>query len=257
MDDLAVGRLIMLARQRKHWRQVDLARAAGVSQQLVAVVEAGRLAQLSVRTLRRIAEPLEMRVLVNALWRGGEADRLRDRDHAMLVEHVTVLLQARRWEAVIEYTFSHYGERGSIDLVAWHPSARALLVIEVKTRIYDVQALLSAMDRKARLAGKLLAVERGWAPRAVGRVLVVPALSANRALVMRHTALFNATLPARSRDVRTWLRRPAGAISGVWFLSSTRQVGGIQVAVGRRRVRVRGGTPMTTREPRATTLAGE
>jgi transcriptional regulator with XRE-family HTH domain len=257
MDDLAVGRLIMLARQRKQWRQADLAGAIGVSQQLVALAETGAVDRLSLRSLRRIAAPLGIRVLLNARWSGGEADRLRDRDHASLVDQVTAFLRGHGWEAAIEFTFSHFGERGSIDIIAWHPLARVLLVVEVKTRIYDVQALAAGIDRKGRLAAPLLERDRGWVATAVGRLLVVPELTANRALVERYASIFEAALPARSRQVRSWLRRPSGPLAGVWFLSSTNHIGGIQVAVGRQRVRVRERARASACDSRTTTLVGE
>jgi transcriptional regulator with XRE-family HTH domain len=257
VDDLSVGRLITLARQRRQWRQVDLAVSAGVSQQLVALAESGAMDRLTLRSLRGIAKPLGMRVVLTAVLNGGDADRLRDRDHASLVERITSMLRRHEWEVIVEYTFSHYGERGSIDIVAWHGDAHALLVIEVKTRIYDVQALLAGLDRKARVAGRLLAEERGWTPSTVGRVTVVPELSANRSVAERHASLFRAALPARSREVRTWLRRPAGALAGLWFLSSTNEVGGIRVAVGRQRVRVRGQARRGGQVTRSTSRVGE
>src|SRR5919109_3349998 len=256
VDDLSVGRLITLARQRRQWRQVDLAVSAGVSQQLVALAESGAMDRLTLRSLRGIAKPLGMRVVLTAVLNGGDADRLRDRDHASLVERITSMLRRHEWEVIVEYTFSHYGERGSIDIVAWHGDAHALLVIEVKTRIYDVQALLAVLDRKARVAGRLLAEERGWTPSTVGRVTVVPELSANRSVAERHASLFRAALPARSREVRTWLRRSAGALAGLWFLSSTNEVGGIRVAVGRQRVRVRGQARRGGQVTRSTSRVG-
>lgn len=153
MDDLAVGRLITLARQRRQWRQEDLAGAAGVSRFLVAIAEAGALERLTVRSLRRIAAPLEIRLRFAPLWNGGEADRLRDRDHARLVELVTTALRKQSWNVVVEYTFSHYGERGSIDILAWHARCETLLVVEVKTRIYDVQALVAGVESKGETCG--------------------------------------------------------------------------------------------------------
>ena len=238
MDDLGVGRLIKLARQRRQWRQADLASAAGVSRSLVALAETGTLERLTLRSLRRIAASLEIRLPFTPSWNGGEVDRLRDRDHARLVETVTGVLRGHGWELIVEYTFSHYGERGSVDLVAWNPTARALLVIEAKTRIYDVQQLIAGVDRKSRLAGQLLPIERGWAPRSVARLVVLPELTANRALVRAHGALFHAAFPARSREVRAWLREPVGELRGVWFISSANRIGGIRVQVGRQRVRL-------------------
>ncbi|MDQ3690419.1 MAG: hypothetical protein M3406_10360 [Chloroflexota bacterium] len=238
MDDLAIGRLIMLARHRRQWRQDDLAAAAHVSRGLVGLAEAGALERMTVRSLRRIAATLEIRLPFVPLWNGGEIDRLRDRGHARLVEDVVTILRQHGWEPVVEYTFSHFGERGSIDIVGWHPASRALLVVEVKTRIYDIQALVAGVDRKARLAGQLLRTERGWNAVTVGRLVVMPELTANRAMVARHASVFQAAFSARSRTVRTWLRHPGGPLAGLWFLSATNRIGGTKVSVGRQRVRV-------------------
>lgn len=225
MEDIAIGRLIMLARQRRQWRQEDLAAAAGVSRALVALAEAGGIERLTVRSLRQIGAPLEIRLPFAPQWNGGEVDRLRDRDHARLVDQVTAVLGRRDWEVIVEHTFSHYGERGSMDIVGWHAASATLLVVEVKTRIYDVQALIAGLDRKARLAAQLLGAERGWAPRSVARLVVVPERSANRRLVREHASLFAAALPARSREVREWLGRPSGSLSGLWVLSSANGIG--------------------------------
>lgn len=238
MDDIAVGHLIVLARQRKQWRQLDLAAAAGVSRALVALAESGAIDRLTVRSLRRIAAPLGIRLPFAPRWHGGEVDRLRDSAHARLVEVVASVLTRHGWELIVEYTFSHYGERGSVDIIAWHAASRTLLIVEVKTRIYDVQALLAGVDRKARLAPQLLSRERRWIPSAVGRLVVIPESSANRRLVAAHGSLFDAALPERGRQVRAWLRRPSGSLSALWFLSSATRIGGIQVSVGRQRVRV-------------------
>lgn len=148
----------MLVRQRRGWRQDDLAAAAGVSRSLVALAEAGSIERLTVRSLRRIGAPLEVRLPVTPLWNGGEADRLRDRDHARLVDGVVKVLRRDGWEVIVEYTFSHFGERGSIDIVGWQADARTLLVIEAKTRIYDVQAWLPGWTGKVALPASC------WAP---------------------------------------------------------------------------------------------
>ena len=51
-----------------------------------------------------------------------------------------------------EVSFSIYGERGIIDILAWHPSRRMLLVIELKTEIVEVNEMLGTLDRRRRLA---------------------------------------------------------------------------------------------------------
>ena len=44
------------------------------------------------------------------------------------------------------------GERGVIDILAWHAATRTLLVIELKTEIVDINELMGTVDRKRRLA---------------------------------------------------------------------------------------------------------
>jgi transcriptional regulator with XRE-family HTH domain len=221
MDDTRVGALFRAVRKRRGLTQASVARLAGVSQQLVALIEAGRLEAVSVRSLRRVGGVLEISVRFDPRWRGGEAARLLDREHARTVEVVVGLLRRWGWEVIVEHTFSHFGERGSIDIVGWHYASRTLLVVEVKTRVLDLQDLLAAFDRKVRLAPRLLAESRGWAAMSLGRVVVMPDRTANRDAVRRHRATFAAALPSGSRDVRRWLRAPSGGVAGVWFLSST------------------------------------
>lgn len=113
-------------------------------------------------------------------WRGVELPRLLDARHAALVEQVVARLSALGWETVLEYTFQHFGERGSVDVLAWRSDSRALIVVEVKTDLDDLQEMLSAVDRKARLVPRLVAAERSWAALVLGVVLVMPEGSTSR-----------------------------------------------------------------------------
>jgi transcriptional regulator with XRE-family HTH domain len=239
MDDLRLGRLIRAVRHRLGWRQADVAARAGVSQQLVSVAEAGRLDDLAVGTLRSIAAALEIRLPFAPLWRGGGGDALLDAVHAAIVNAVVALLHYAGWVCIVEYTFSHYGERGSIDILAWHPRFRALLVIEVKSRIFDVQALFVGLDRKARLAPTLVARDKGWQPLYVGRVVVLEESHANRSTVARHADAFSAALPTTSREVRRWLRQPVRPLAGLWFLTLTTGAGTKRKLRGAQRLRAR------------------
>ena len=60
------------------------------------------------------------------------------------------LLGFPEWIARPEVSFSIYGERGVIDLLAWHAATRSLLVVELKTELIDLQDLVSVLDRKRR-----------------------------------------------------------------------------------------------------------
>ena len=69
-----------------------------------------------------------------------------------------------------EVSFSVGGERGSVDVLAWHPGAGIALVVEVKSVVPDLQATLHGLDRKARI-GPTLARDRGWPVRTLARLL--------------------------------------------------------------------------------------
>ena len=132
------------------------------------------------------------------------------------------LLGALDWLAATEVSFNVYGERGTIDILAFHEPTGSLLVIEIKSVVPDLQAMLGSLDRKTRLAADI-ARERGWRVRSVSRLLVLPDDRTARRRVERHDATFRAALPSRTVAVRRWLRAPAGRIAGVLFLTDVQQ----------------------------------
>ena len=234
MSDQRVGAAFRAVRVRKRWRQEDVARAAGVSKSLVSAIERGHIAKITIDSLRTIAAVLDVRVDVLARWRGGELDRLLNARHSALAESVTRALSViPGWTVAPEVSFAFYGERGWIDLLAWHAPTRTLVVIEIKTAIVDLQDLLGVLDRKTRLAARI-ARERGWFPEVVATWLVVAEGTTNRRHVADHSAIIRSALPAGTREMRRWLQKPSGRIAGLSFLpyssrgSAKRQLGGLQ-----------------------------
>ena len=120
--------------------------------------------------------------------------------------------------ATPEVSFNLRGERGSIDVLAFHAASRALLVVEVKSVVPDLQAMLYGIDRTARVAPDV-ARERGWDPAGVSRLLVLPNDKTARRRIVTHRATFQTALPAAGQAVRPWLREPSGPISGLLFVS--------------------------------------
>jgi transcriptional regulator with XRE-family HTH domain len=130
-----VGSLIREVRRRRRLRQVDVAAMAGVSHATVSLVERGKSDRLTPRTLEAIASALEVHLELYARWRGGEAERLLNRKHSLLAESVVKFFAGLAgWTVRPEVSFNVYGERGVVDLVAWNPATRHLLVIELKTQ---------------------------------------------------------------------------------------------------------------------------
>jgi hypothetical protein len=117
---------------------------------------------VSLASVRAVARALDVRVELTARWRGGDLDRLLNARHSALHESVARnFLERPGWLAEPEISFAIYGERGIIDILAWHAGRQMLLVIELKTDIADVNELVGTLDRKRRLAGNV-ARERGW-----------------------------------------------------------------------------------------------
>jgi transcriptional regulator with XRE-family HTH domain len=226
VQDIQVGAVYRAVRRRQGLSQREIAARAGVSQQTVSVIERGRFDEVDLATLRRVGAVLGIDLPFAPRWRGPELDRLLDAGHAAIVEIVVGELRDRGWTVMVEWSFNRYGERGSVDVLAWHPDRSALVVVEVKTRVVDLQGLLGTLDRKVRIAAELLPKERGWRPAAIARIVVLPDTSTSRDAVDRHRATFDAALPGRTIAVRRWLRIPANDLRAVWFLRSTSGAGG-------------------------------
>lgn len=178
-------------------------------------------------TLVRIALALDARLDVRLLWQGEGLDRLLDARHAGLVDPILEILRSADWEVATEVSFNIQGERGSIDVLAFHRASGSLLIIEVKSVVPDLQAMLYGLDRKGRLAPEI-ARQRGWQIRNVTKLLVLPDDRTARRRVDTHAATFAAALPARTAEVRRWMTRPDGSRHGVMFLSDARQEGNRQ-----------------------------
>jgi transcriptional regulator with XRE-family HTH domain len=236
VDDIRVGGLFRAVRLRRRWRQEDVAEEAGVSRSQVSRAERGRLAELRLCELRFIADALEIRLPFAPLWRGGEADRVVNERHSLMHERLALLFaRLPAWVCSTEVTFSVFGERGSIDLLAWHPGRRALLIVELKTEIPDPAALVAQVDRYRRLAAEIVR-ERGWIPVSVSTWVVVADSSMNRRRLARHRTMLRNRFPVEGRRMRSWLRQPAGSVAALSFLADDRAGSTVRKAAPTRRV---------------------
>jgi hypothetical protein len=133
--------------------------------------------------------------------------------------------QLAGWIALPEVSFSIGGERGVIDVVAWHAASRSLLVIELKTRIVDVSALMATMDIRRRVARRI-AREHGWEPTTASIWVVVAPSRTNARVLAEYRVVLRAKFPADGRSMRRWLAHPDGAVAGLSFLPAGRQAQG-------------------------------
>jgi len=216
---------------------------------MVQRADAGDVGAMTLRALDGMTEALGAVLVTEVRWHGADLDHLIDRDHAALEAAVVPRLERDGWEVRVEVSFNHFGDRGRCDLVAWHAPARTLLIVEVKTRIGDLQDALGRLDVKVRL-GSVIAEQLGWGrPAGVAGALVLAEGGTNRRLVRVHEPLFR-RFALRGRAAQSWVRLPTSGTSQRSPRRCARElpcVPGRVLATRRRRPGLRGYSPRNSR----------
>lgn len=240
MQDTRVGAAFKAVRLRRGWRQADVAQRARVSPGIVSLIERGHLDRVSVPAFRRVAAALEIRAEISLSLPHGEIERLLAAGHAALHESLArYFMGLPGWVHAPEVSFAVYGERGIIDILAFHPGTGSLLVIELKTELVSIEDLLGTMDIRMRHAAKI-ARERGWDAKSVSAWVVLSESATNHRRVKAHDHALRAAFPADGRAIRRWLRRPSGSIRALSFWANGSVTTDNRVVAGRRRVRPHG-----------------
>ncbi len=221
MNPIRLGSAFRAIRLELHLRQSDVARRAGVSQGVVSGIECGRMRGMTLETLDTIAQAIGADFDPQLRWRGPTLPRLLDRRHAALQTLMADRLRAASWVVLIEESFNYFGDRGSVDLLAWHNTSRALLIAEIKTELVDLQETIRALDVKSRVVPSTVSEKRDWRPASVAVVLVLPGTTMNRSAVKRHQGMMDAALPARTCQVKRWLAEPRGHLREIAFVRYT------------------------------------
>lgn len=216
MSDQRLGATIRAIRVRRGWRQVDLASRSGVSPATISRLERGHPGSLTLDMIRKVAAALDVRVDLVPRWRAGDLDRLLNAKHSQLHELVArwFAKELPAWVLAPEVSYAIYGERGVVDIVAWHPGRRAILVIELKTDIVDVNQLIGKVGEKARLIRRIVR-DRGWDPLTVSTWVIVASGRTNRGRLAAHQAVLRAAFPADGPRMRRWLADPADSVAAL------------------------------------------
>jgi transcriptional regulator with XRE-family HTH domain len=219
MDDQQLGTSLRTLRIKRRLTQDELGRAAGVSRWIVARAERGQLATIPLGKLRAIAMALDARLDPVLRWQGGDLGRLLNARHSAMHDSVAGLFGGiDGWVVEPEVSFSIYGERGIIDVLSWHPGRRALLVIELKTELVDINELMGSVDRKRRLAVEI-AHRRGWDPVHASTWVVIADSSTNRRSVGAHRITLRAKFPSDGRAITKWLHSSDDRVDALSFLA--------------------------------------
>lgn len=204
MERRTVVRALRAIRRRKRWSQRRLADELGISKSEMSRWETASLENCSALELERWANGLNAHLTLD-LRIDGERP-LTDARHAEIQNWLVVLLRTSGWAVEPEVSFNHYGDRGRVDVLAFHPAQGILLVVEIKTRLEDVQDLLGRLDVKRRVA-PVMARERGWRPSgAVPAIVIIEGRTTRRRIAAHEALLANFTM--RARAAVTWIRQP-------------------------------------------------
>jgi transcriptional regulator with XRE-family HTH domain len=160
-----LGRRLRDARLAKRWTVRELARRAGVSTDVVYLVEAGR--QASTEAALRLAHALGQRLdyeLTDARRRPGAPANLgADVVHSAMAEMEARHLRSLGISTGIDEPYQHFQFAGRADLIAWDVGKAALLHIENRTRFPDFQDMAGAFNAKRAYLADSLGVRLGIA----------------------------------------------------------------------------------------------
>ena len=237
MEDRRLGDALRQIRLERGLTQDEVGHGSGTSRFIVGRIEAGQLGGIGFGKVRAVASALDVQVDLGLRWHGGDLGRLLNARHAAFHEAMAARLsEAAGWVSEPEVSFSIQGERGVIDILAWHATSRSLLVIELKTEIVDINDLMTTVDRRRRLAPRM-AGERGWHPTSVSVWVAVADSRTNRRRFARHERALRSKLPDDGHRLRSFLAAPDTAVAALSFMSIEHVAhGGLPIA-GRSRVR--------------------
>lgn len=169
---LTFGRACRVVRGRLGLTLEAVASAAGITASYLARIEQGR-ANPTFDTVDRVSEALGLQLYLDIrppVFLGSPP--LHDLVHARCSAYVDRRLRAEGWSTAREIPLVDGRYRGWIDLLAYDPTTRSLVIIEIKTRVDDIGALERQLGWYERSAPDL-ARERGWSVQASRSVLLL------------------------------------------------------------------------------------
>jgi len=189
--------------------QAEVAAAVGVSRAYVASIESGR-ANPSLEIVGRIGAALGLELqLVGRRPIVLNSPAQRDAVHAWVSGYVGRRLGRIGLDIRREVTIGHRRTRGWIDLLAYDPQRRLLLVVEIKTWIDDLGAIERQLDWYEREAPSR-ARRFGWRPLRVSSWVVALASADVDDALQRNRDVIDAAFPGRARDLARLLSREDG-----------------------------------------------
>lgn len=191
--------------------QQMLADAAGVSRSLIAAIEAGH-ANPSLDVGMRIGDALGLDLQLVGRPPVAISSRTRSVVHARCSGYADRRLRAIDWQTRREVEIVGDRSHGWIDLLAFDPRTRVMVIVEVKTWLDDIGAIERQLAWYER-AAKDVASGIGWQPDAVTSWLLVLASEEVENSLRRYRDLFRIAFPRRAMDMRRDLTEPARIVT--------------------------------------------
>ena len=198
-----VADTVFRLRTAARWTQRELGARADVSQSEVSDIEHARLPDLPIGTTVRLMSALGAQIsltIESAML--GQPTRQKDAAHARMSSYVARRLRDAGWSVATEVEIRELGSSGWIDILAFVPEKRILLVIELKSELRDVGAVqrqLRWYEHRAFAAARSL----GWVPARLASCLLVLDTEFNAAVVRANRELFDQEFCTRADALAT------------------------------------------------------
>jgi transcriptional regulator with XRE-family HTH domain len=193
--------------------RLSLASRVGVSERYIAKIEQG-VANPSLGLIDRIADALglELELVIRPpVFPGGSW--VSDSVHARCSVYADRRVRGNLWRMAREVEVVHGRSHGWIDLLAFDPRTRTLLIIEVKTRLDDLGALERQLGWYERMAWQS-ARRLGWRPTRVVTIVLALASDEVERVVRAHRQLIDVAFPMRVPQIADLLAEPGRAFVG-------------------------------------------
>ena len=180
--------------------QRELAAATRMSRSHIAEIETGRT-NASLDDVARIGEALGLDLQLVGRPPTVLDPLPSDLVHARCSGYVDRRLRSSGWITRREVEIVHARSHGWIDLLAFHPVTRVLVIVEIKTRLIDIGAIerqLAWYERSARDA----ASRYGWIPAATTSWLTLLATEEIDTAVRLHRDILRIAFKGRATEMR-------------------------------------------------------
>jgi transcriptional regulator with XRE-family HTH domain len=197
-----LGLKVRETRLSVRWTQGDLGRAVAVSQSAISEIERGLQPELTIRRVESLLVAMGARLAIDVRPPRLAAAALGDPVHARCCHYAVRRLERSGWLVRTEVEVGGNRSRGWIDVLAFHPSTRMVVVIECKTEIRDlgdIERTLHWYEREAPTAAR----RYGWNAVGIASVLLLLASDACDGTAREYRDVLARIFPARSQELTT------------------------------------------------------